>query len=183
MDQLKHMQKQRSAWCRIALGCWLLSIGSATAAPLLYDVRYSPLSTGETEIEFVFDEALNAAPEVQIFNEPSRIELTFPEAEFEEKLTDVMINKAGVKNARTEFWQKGIKTAVFLEHLKLYKTRLEGNTFYLQVSDGASSSAKPDANAYINKVQAIDFRRGEKGEGKVLVFLKDSSAAIDVREK
>jgi type IV pilus assembly protein PilQ len=59
---------------------------------------------------------------------------------------------------------------------------MEGNTFYLQVSDGASSSAKPDANAYINKVQAIDFRRGEKGEGKVLVFLKDSSAAIDVRE-
>lgn len=183
MDQLKNMKKQRSAWCRIALGCVLLSLGSASAAPLLYDVRYSPLNTGETEIEFVFDEALSSAPEVQIYNEPSRIEVTFPEAEFEEKLTDVTIDKAGVKNARTEFWQKGIKTSVFLEHLKLYKTRMEGNTFYLQVSDSSVSKTKPDANAYINKVQAIDFRRGEKGEGKVLVFLKDSSAAVDVREE
>ncbi len=182
MDQQQHMKKQRSAWCRIALGCWLLSIGSAAAAPLLYDVRYNPLTTGETEIEFVFDEALGAAPEVQIFNEPSRIELTFAEAEFEEKLTDVAINKAGVLNARTEFLQKGIKTSVFLEHLKLYKTRMEGNTFYLQVSDSASSTAKPDSSRYINKVQAIDFRRGDKGEGRVLVFLKDNSAAVDVRE-
>ncbi len=182
MDQQQHMKKQRSAWCRITLGCWLLSIGSAAAAPLLYDVRYNPLTTGETEIEFVFDEALGAAPDVQIFNEPSRIELTFAEAEFEEKLTDVAINKAGVLNARTEFLQKGIKTSVFLEHLKLYKTRMEGNTFYLQVSDSASSNAKPDSSRYINKVQAIDFRRGDKGEGRVLVFLKDNSAAVDVRE-
>ncbi len=182
MDQQQHMKKQRSAWCRIALGCWLLSAGSAAAAPLLYDVRYNPLTTGETEIEFVFDEALSAAPEVQILNEPSRIELTFAEAEFEEKLTDIAINKGGVLNARTEFLQKGIKTSVFLEHLKLYKSRVEGNTFYLQVSDSTSSTAKPDDNRYINKVQAIDFRRGEKGEGRVLVFLKDNSAAVDVRE-
>ena len=35
---------------------------------------------------------------------------------------------------------------------------------------------------YINRIQSIDFRRGEKGEAKVLVFLQDTQAAIEVHE-
>ena len=183
MDLQKRLKTQRSAWCRLAVGCLLLTTGTATAAPLLFDVRYSPLNTGETEIQFVFDEALSAPPQVDIQTNPARIELTFAEAEFEEKLTDVSIDKGGVKNARTEFWQQGIKTSLFLDRLKLYKSRLEGNTFYLQVSDSNQAAADQTENSYINKIKSIDFRRGDKGEGRVLVFLQDSSAAVDVQEE
>ena len=81
---------------RLLLGILLLSAAPAMAVPLLYDVRYNPLSTGETEIEFVFDEDLQAEPTVQVLNEPSRIELTFAEADYEEKLADVEIEERTV---------------------------------------------------------------------------------------
>jgi type IV pilus assembly protein PilQ len=172
---------------RLLLGIMLLSAAPAMAVPLLYDIRYNPLSTGETEIEFVFDEDLQEEPTVQVLNEPSRIELTFAEADYEEKLADVAIDKAGVQRAKSEFFNEGFKTAVYLDYLKLYRTRVKGNVFYLQISDNPTESTPGQVAdvtpTYINKVNAIDFRRGEKGEARVLVFLKENTAAVDVSEK
>jgi type IV pilus assembly protein PilQ len=36
---------------------------------------------------------------------------------------------------------------------------------------------------FINEIDSIDFRRGEQGEAKVLVFLQQNSAAVDVVEQ
>ncbi|WP_233081482.1 type IV pilus secretin PilQ [Rheinheimera soli] len=36
---------------------------------------------------------------------------------------------------------------------------------------------------FINEIESIDFRRGEQGEAKVLVFLQQNSAAVDVVEQ
>jgi type IV pilus assembly protein PilQ len=36
---------------------------------------------------------------------------------------------------------------------------------------------------FTNQIESIDFRRGEQGEAKVLVFLKNNSAAVDVTEQ
>ena len=46
-----------------------------------------------------------------------------------------------------------------------------------------SVSAQQDSTDFINEIDSIDFRRGEQGEGKVLVFLQQSSAAVDVVEQ
>jgi type IV pilus assembly protein PilQ len=183
---IKTTQKQSKVWQWIC-GSLLFASMQAAAVPLLYDIRYNPLSTGETEIEFIFDEDLTSEPAIQVFNEPARIELTFGEADFEEKMSEVQIEKGGVKTAKSEFLQEGFKTQVYLDYLKLYRTRIKGNTFYLQISDNPTDTvvgqAADVAPTFINKVQAIDFRRGEKGEGRVLVFLKENTAAVDVREE
>ena len=160
----------------------------ASAVPLLYDVRYNPLLDGETEIEFVFDEEIYIEPNIQVYSEPARIELFFDEADLEENLTEVLINKAGVKRVTHEFENDGFKVTVFLDYLKIYQTRVDKNLFYLHVSDNptqdvAETSAIEDSSSYINKIQAIDFRRGEKGEARVMIFLQENMAAIDVTEK
>ncbi len=185
MDQQN--KQQRSNRYRLIFSAALLFSGNLLAAPLLYDIRYNPLNTGETEIEFVFDEPLTELPEVQALNGPARIELSFKQAEFEEKLADVSINKAGVLSARTQFWQQGgVRTEVLLKHLKLYATRSEGNSFFLKVGDTpnqAVRSSSNEASSFINKINAIDFKRTERGEGQVLVFLQSKAAAVDVREE
>lgn len=185
MDQQN--KQQRSNRYRLILSAALLFSGNLLAAPLLYDIRYNPLNTGETEIEFVFDEPLTDMPEMQALNGPARIELSFKQAEFEEKLADVSINKAGVLSARTQFWQQGgVRTEVLLKHLKLYATRSEGNSFFLKVGDTpnqAVHSNNNEASSFINKINAIDFKRTERGEGQVLVFLQSKAAAVDVREE
>ena len=175
---------QRTLMCFAAL--MLLSF-KAMAVPLLYDVRYNPLLTGETEIEFIFDEDLYADPSIQVFNEPARIELFFNESDYEEKLKEVLINKAGVKRVTSDFEGEGFKTVIYLDYLKIYRTRVRGNVFYIHISDNPTSDAVGSAAdvkpTYINRVNAIDFRRGDKGEGRVLVFLRDNTAAVDVSER
>ena len=171
----------------LTAGLLVLSFG-ASAVPLLYDVRYNPLLDGETEIEFVFDEEIYIEPKIQVFSEPARIELFFDEADFEENRTEVLINKAGVKRVTHAFENDGFKVTVFLDYLKIYQTRVDKNLFYLHVSDNptqdvAETSAVEDSSSYINKIQAIDFRRGESGEARVMIFLQENMAAIDVSEK
>nr|WP_245763790.1 type IV pilus secretin PilQ family protein [Pseudoalteromonas denitrificans] len=166
----------------------MLFVTTASAVPLLYDVRYNPLLEGETEIEFVFDEEIYIEPKIQVFSEPARIELFFDEADYEENLGEVLINKAGVKKVVSEFKNDGFKVTVFLDYLKIYQTRTDKNLFYLHVSDNptqdvAEASIVDDAQTYINKIQAVDFRRGEKGEARVLIFMQENMAAIDVREE
>ncbi|QTH65215.1 type IV pilus secretin PilQ family protein [Psychrosphaera ytuae] len=183
--------KSNVMFYRLLTACFALFMTfSAVSVPLLYDVRYTPIVKGETELEFVFDEALYSDPSIQVFNEPSRIELYFEETDFEESLGKVLIDKEGVLNIETKHRDKGVLVTILLDQLKLYKSRVEGNKFYIRVSDNPSiePSNQQDVNVdLINRVQALDFRRGDQVngavEGRVLVFLRDNMAAVDVTSK
>ncbi|MFK3865029.1 type IV pilus secretin PilQ [Pseudoalteromonas rhizosphaerae] len=161
---------------------------SAMATPLLYDVRYSPLIAGETQLQLVFDEELTEEPKVQVFNNPARIEMRFNAASVEQGLSEVQINQAGIEKVNSVAVDGNLIVTVHLERLKIYQTTVNNNLVSLHVSDNPITSQE-DANTakevtgnYINSIQSIDFRRGEKGEARVLVFLQDTQAAIDVHE-
>lgn len=166
----------------------LVMTQSALAEPLLYDVRYNPLLAGETELQLVFDEELKEKPKVQVFNSPARIEMYFKTVSFEEGLSEVAVNQAGIQKVSTSARDDGIKVTVHLDKLKIYQTTVNNNLVSLHVSDnpiGEKQNSNTAANAagdYINTIQSLDFRRGEKGEARVLVFLQDTQAVVDVHE-
>ena len=163
---------------------------TASAAPLLYDVRYNPLLKGETELQLVFDEELTQQPKIQVQNTPARIEMLFDGAELEQGLENVPVDHAGINSVSSVLTEQGLKVTVNLERLKIYETQVNNNLVSLRVSDNPlteqasdeSSNSYDASSAYINRIQSIDFRRGEKGEAKVLVFLQDTQAAIEVHE-
>ena len=163
---------------------------TASAAPLLYDVRYNPLLKGETELQLVFDEELTQQPKIQVHNTPARIEMLFDGAELEQGLENVSVDHAGINSVSSVLTEQGLKVTVNLERLKIYETQVNNNLVSLRVSDNPlteqasdeSSNSYDASSAYINRIQSIDFRRGEKGEAKVLVFLQDTQAAIEVHE-
>ncbi|NMM40331.1 type IV pilus secretin PilQ [Pseudoalteromonas arctica] len=161
---------------------------SAMATPLLYDVRYSPLIAGETQLQLVFDEELTEEPKVQVFNNPARIEMRFNAASVEQGLSEVQINQAGIEKVNSVAVDGNLIVTVHLERLKIYQTTVSNNLVSLHISDNPITSqedtntAKEVTGNYINSIQSIDFRRGEKGEARVLVFLQDTQAAIDVHE-
>lgn len=163
---------------------------TASAAPLLYDVRYNPLLKGETELQLVFDEELTQQPKIQVHNTPARIEMLFDGAELEQGLENVPVDHAGINSVSSVLTEQGLKVTVNLERLKIYETQVNNNLVTLRVSDNPlteqasdeSSNSYDASSAYINRIQSIDFRRGEKGEAKVLVFLQDTQAAIEVHE-
>ena len=168
----------------------LLMTKAVSAAPLLYDVRYNPLLKGETELQLVFDEELQQQPAVQVFNSPARIELLFDGVELDEGLTNIAINQAGISNITSMMTSAGLKVTINLERLKIYETEVNNNLVSIRISDNplteqilTTSEDEPAYTSnYINGIQAIDFRRGEKGEAKVLVYLQDTQAAVEVHE-
>ncbi|MBG9994795.1 type IV pilus secretin PilQ family protein [Pseudoalteromonas sp. NZS127_1] len=169
----------------------LVTVNSAVAGPLLYDVRYNPLLKGETELQLVFDEELTLEPKVQVFNSPARIEMFFDTAELEVGLNDVEVNQAGISSVTNVLTNSGLKVTVNLDRLKIYETEVHNNLVSIRVSDNPLTESENEDVAmdsgdvsgnYINRIQSIDFRRGEKGEAKVLVFLQDTQAAIEVHE-
>jgi len=169
----------------------LVTVNTAVAGPLLYDVRYNPLLKGETELQLVFDEELTLEPKVQVFNSPARIEMFFDTAELEVGLNDVAINQAGISNVTNVLTDSGLKVTVNLDRLKIYETEVHNNLVSIRVSDNPLTETENEdvvmdsgdvSGNYINRIQSIDFRRGEKGEAKVLVFLQDTQAAIEVHE-
>lgn len=163
---------------------------TAVAEPLLYDVRYNPLLKGETELQLVFDEELTQQPSIQVFNSPARIEMLFTNAQLDQGLADVAVNLAGINNVTSVMTSNGLKVTVHLERLKIYETQVNNNLVSLRISDNplteqaltTDDAADSIGGSYINRIQSIDFRRGEKGEAKVLVFLQDTQAAIEVHE-
>ncbi|MBH0025488.1 type IV pilus secretin PilQ family protein [Pseudoalteromonas sp. SWN29] len=169
----------------------LVTVNTAVAGPLLYDVRYNPLLKGETELQLVFDEELTLEPKVQVFNSPARIEMFFDTAELEVGLNDVAVNQAGISNVTNVLTDSGLKVTVNLDRLKIYETEVHNNLVSIRVSDNPLTESENEdvvmdsgdvSGNYINRIQSIDFRRGEKGEAKVLVFLQDTQAAIEVHE-
>ncbi|GHG62143.1 secretin [Alishewanella longhuensis] len=187
MDKLTKIKNVGSSGCRLCLLACLLVMLPVSAAPLLYEVRYNPLLNGETEIEFIFDEALQQEPEVQLLTSPARLSVSFTAAELEPRLANVAIDSAGVTQVRSSLTENGVTSVIGMKSLKVYRTRLNDNIFAVHLAEtpqitrpGSVSEINP---SFINKLQAIDFRRGDKGEGRILVFLKENSAAVDVQER
>lgn len=168
----------------------LLMSKAVSATPLLYDVRYNPLLKGETELQLVFDEELQQQPAAQIFNSPARIELLFDGVELDEGLTSIAINQAGISNITSTMTSAGLKVTINLERLKIYETQVNNNLVSIRISDNpltehtltTTEDKSANSSDYINGIEAIDFRRGEKGEARVLVYLQDTQAAVEVHE-
>ncbi|MEC8139777.1 MAG: AMIN domain-containing protein, partial [Pseudomonadota bacterium] len=151
------------------------------------DVRYNPLMKGETQLQLVFDEALTFEPKVQVYNAPARIEMLFSNVGVDNEVRDVPVNQAGIQHVTSTMTADGLKVVVTLDKLKIYKTMAKDNIVTLHVSDNPiatdeSADGLTASSNFINTVQSIDFRRGEKGEARLLVFLQDTQAAIDVHE-
>ncbi|WP_354622958.1 type IV pilus secretin PilQ family protein [Psychromonas sp. MME2] len=50
-------------------------------------------------------------------------------------------------------------------------------------NDKAPSTQTPPPKGYVNSVKSIDFKRGSEGQGKLLVYLDNSSVAVDIRRR
>ncbi|USD28912.1 type IV pilus secretin PilQ family protein [Pseudoalteromonas sp. SCSIO 43201] len=169
------------------LGAAFVCLSSiAQAIPMLYDIRYNPVPTGETQLQLVFDEKLSGEPSVSVNGENTSLELFFQQAEFEESLKMLEINKAGIKGITSQLRDGGFTVAINMDELKLYKTEVKNNLVIVEVSGQPIVSEQDQSEkvtSFINQIQAIDFRRGEQGEGKILAFLEHNQAAIDVQER
>lgn len=176
----------------LAFGCLLLSNAApADVSRTLQAVDFTSLEGDRVLLTLTLSEP---APEPVVFtiDKPARLSLDLPDTHLElaERFRKIGIGKA-ISVAAAEAKDR-TRLVVELTELTQYSVRVDGNRVLLQLGNNVSSA--PAASTTASGVPAsqprpdprisnVDFRRGEKGEGRVIVTLADVRTPVDVHEE
>lgn len=189
----------RKAITSSVVGSLLVAASATLHASVLQDIGFAELPGDRFEIRLDFD-SLPEAPAGYTIEQPARIVLDFKGVEnaLPEKKYPLSF-----ENARSAVvLSGGERTRLILNMMDLdpYVTRTEGNSLIIEVgvagnagqlaySSAAATSAASQAVAPVAvrddavSVGNVDFRRGEDGEGKILIDLSSPSVDVDVEKR
>jgi type IV pilus assembly protein PilQ len=146
-----------------------------------------------------------AAPEPVVFtiDKPARLSLDLPETQVALPERYKKVNIGNVRSIAAAEAKGRTRVVVELGQLTPYNLRVDGNKVLVQLDGSASGSAagsgaapsapvarliptptlSPSPEAAGSALRTIDFRRGERGEGRVVVQLANTRTPVDVREE
>ena len=174
----------------------LLFSSVSLGAVNLNDVEFSSQPGGRFEIRMDFD---GTPPEPKGYNieKPARIALDF--AGVSSQLSQKKFPLSYGNATSAIILESSGRTRMILNLVELvpYQTRVEGNSLFVEVgSSGPRDYLKPvrndeslarvkstDSSAVIsksNEIVGLDFRRGDSGEGRLVIDLSDDKADINV---
>jgi len=170
---------------------WLVA-GSAFATTM-ESIEFSSLPGDKTEIRMKFD-GTPPEPKGYTIESPARIALDLMDTK---SALSTKYHSLGIGNARevTVIEAKDrTRVIVNLTQLVPYETRTEGDTLFMYVGSGGGAQGVPTPQQYggadvaqtetpparDSRVTDVDFRRGENGEGRIIVTLSDPKAPVDV---
>ena len=186
----------RSGWAILLIsGSILLGVSSAnayageqTATNSLESVEFAGLPGNKAQIVLTMSNNATTPLSFTIDN-PARIALDFPATknELAQRTQSIGI---GMADSMTAVEAQGRTRVVFnLVEMVPYEAHTEGKKVVLTIQGGGKeesvasavvSTAKGGTNPQIDNV---DFRRGEHGEGRVIVSLSDPSIPVDIQQE
>ena len=179
-----------------AMLCWAIasSTASAQSGNSLQSVTYTSLPGERVTLRLEMAQPVQD-PLVFAIDNPARIAMDFPGVKMALPKKSETI---GVGMARSyAAVEAGGRTRVVINLIKLvpYELQREGNIITVtlegtQASTSGSSqltasgpAARAQAPAVVKRIDNVDFRRGQKSEGRVLVSLSDPATVVDTREE
>ncbi len=189
MDKQVHKQTNMVLWS-IALICLMFTQMVFAQATNLNQIHFAGLEGNKVQVELALDGEPGLLKSFSTDN-PARIAIDLPGIANNAGKKSIPINIGKALSIRAV--QAGDRTRVVLNLSESvpYSTKIEGNSVFITLNrtealKKATSSAVAVAPSTSNNalaVQNVDFRRGEKGEGRVLVSLNSASAVVDVEEQ
>ncbi|MCH9698112.1 MAG: AMIN domain-containing protein, partial [Gammaproteobacteria bacterium] len=192
------MAFRRCLHCCILLAAFV-AIGQSqawAAANHLKSIEFASLPGAQLQFEIGFD-ANAVAPRAFQTDNPARLVLDFPSALSDMKQKKIDVNTGVVTNVniveaagRTRVVFNLVKTVLFDVEAKDSTVLLTLNSRQKSLK---SSSVYPSSKSSEGKVsqvslppqsiENIDFRRGKKGEGRILVTLGDPNTIVNMQEE
>lgn len=183
---VKKLQKAHLIKALFVMTCWVsMSLVTVNAA-VLKDIQFSGLPGNKVQIEL----ALDSAPgQLKSFStdSPARIAIDMEGVSNAAGKATIPINIGSAISVRA--LEAGGKTRVVLNlsNAAPYATKVVGNSVFLTLGNVPTRSVAvaeaSQSGMASNAIDGIDFRRGEEGEGRVLVSLNNASAVVDVKEE
>ncbi len=181
-------------WLSLTLVCMLT--GLPVQAALLNNsdasldaITYSTLPGDLVQIRLTLSGNVKEPGSFTIDN-PARIALDFPKTKSNLTRKNKTIGVGATRSVTAV--EAGGRTRVVINLTKLvsYQTRLEGNDVIVTLNAGGqtiasttNSPSQASASAKGKSITDIDFRRGEKGEGRIIVTLSDPNTAVDMSKQ
>ncbi len=190
---MNNMFSKQMGWVIRAVMVCVVSLTSAAAwAVSMEAIEFSSLPGDKTEIRMQFD-GTPPNPNGYTIEQPARIVLDLPGVV---SGLDQKHHNLGIGNARRVSvisTKDRTRAIVNLTQLVSYETSVEGNTLYLLVGAGSTSGApmaqqavaddqrvRGAASGGDSQIQSVDFRRGEGGEGRIILSLSDPKVPVNV---
>ncbi|MDB5975945.1 MAG: type pilus secretin PilQ [Nevskia sp.] len=167
------------------LACGTLP-AQAQATRELKAVDFAALDGDRVQITLTLSDA---APQPAVFaiDKPARLSVDLPDTHLAlaERYRKVSVGQ--VRSIAAVEAQGRTRLVVELVQPTAYNITVDGNRIVVDLAGPAAGSsarsAAPTQQASAALINKIDFRRGEKGEGRVLVSLSDPRAVVDVHEE
>lgn len=171
---------------RIAQGLALLLCGpglAAAATNALQNIDIASLPGDRVQVTMTMAQPASKPASFTIDN-PARIALDFPDTanKLERRSRTIGV---GVARSITAVESQG-RTRVILNLAQLvpYDTRINGDKVVLTLDSGAVSAGPATAAGDTeHRVADVDFRRGDNGQGRVIITLSDASAPVDMHQE
>ncbi|HTF95910.1 MAG TPA: type IV pilus secretin PilQ family protein [Cellvibrio sp.] len=181
---------------------FVMALIGVAISPLLWastlkDIDFSQLPGERFEVRMAFDTP-PPEPKGYTIEKPARIVLDFPDAVSELKERRFPLAVDNGQSAMVLTSEGRTRLILNLNDLASYTTRADGNTFIVEVGavkageksqtiarnvvDVAKASPSAEKNALGNqsRITNIDFRRGESGEGRIIVTLSNPKVSADM---
>ena len=179
------------AWMLMLLGSVLAT--NVLAQNTLQDITYAPLAGDKVQITLQFA-APAAEPQIFTTQNPARIAIDMPDTHNAVSKRRIDINTGATQSVSAVEAAGRTRVVIDLFHNAGYETRNEGNNFVLTVNNnmsGGAASATAAAVAATDQTKSavtagmeitnVDFRRGQHGEGRVIVTFNGQGAGVDLQ--
>ncbi len=200
MNMQKHKTmrlQQLSEYAGLGIGLLFLLIQASLVSanePAITALNFSSLTGGKVQIQLSMNTAV-ASPKVFQTDNPARIALDF--IGVKSKLAKKMypVNQGATSSVFVVEASGRTRVVINLTEAVPFETKVVENNVYVIIKplldrrSSESKDQKPQINRSISHllpeqtIKNIDFRRGPKGQGRLVIALSAPNTVVDVKEK
>ncbi len=179
-----------------------LAWAQAAAANVVESITFSSIQGGKILVKVAMKEALAAVPPSFAVTNPARIAFDLPDTASALGKTQVDAGEGDLKSVSVVQTANKTRLVMNLTRTLAYTAALDGKLLVVTI-DGSQAPAAATASATERRGQAamagmfaepppgavrqnirdVDFRRGNAGEGRVVVDLSSANTGIDIRQQ
>jgi type IV pilus assembly protein PilQ len=192
--------------CRSSIGTCLIALTLLACAPgtalaqaaaaaknAIESIDVSSLQGGKVLVKVNFKDALPAVPAGFTVTNPPRIAIDLPNTVNAMGKNAVDVSEGDVKSINIVEVANRTRLVLNLARSLNFTSALEGKTLIVTIEGAPASAAKPGTQVTKfaeaapgeakQSLRDIDFRRGNNGEGRIIVDLSSPNTGIDIRQQ
>lgn len=193
-------KKMGTSFSRLSIALLGMTMMPALLAANLENMEVASLPGERVQLKLMFDEPVKT-PAGYTIDQPARIALDLPGVTNKLAQKRRSVDIGDVRNLTVVEANNKTRLVVDLKSLVPYTTRVEGNNVFIilgqenvasvtkttAITNQAKTPISQQRNASVtsarDSIQNIDFRRGDAGEGNVVIKLSNSSVSPEIQER